>query len=136
MDHREWIERYGQAWRAKDAVAVTNLFTDDAIYRSTPTGAAHIGSTAIAAYWRKATVSQNQLELRFGTPVVADQRIAVEWWATLRDPDWNRDATNDLATLPGCLILTFADDGRCAELREYYNPLFGQAVPPPVGWGV
>ena len=82
MDHREWIERYGQAWRAKDAVAVTNLFTDDAIYRSTPTGAAHIGSTAIAAYWRRATVSQNQLELRFGTPVVADQRIAVEWWAT------------------------------------------------------
>ena len=131
----EWIAGYAQAWRDKDAEAVTKLFTEDAIYRSSPTAAAHVGSAAIAAYWRRATAGQSELDLRFGTPVVAGNRVAVEWWATLRDPEWSPDSPTDHATLPGCLVLIFAADGRCTELREYYNALFGQSLPAPVGWG-
>jgi uncharacterized protein (TIGR02246 family) len=131
----EWIARYAQAWRDKDAKAVTKLFTEDAIYRSSPTAAAHVGSTAIATYWRSATAGQSELDLRFGTPVVAGNRVAVEWWATMRDPGWSPDSPTDEATLPGCLVLIFAPDGRCAELREYYSPLFGRTLPAPVGWG-
>ena len=40
----------------------------------------------------------------------------------------------DPITLVGCLFLTFAADGRCQALREYWH-LTGKLVPPPPGWG-
>ena len=135
MSVEEWIARYAAAWRAKDIAGVTELFTEDGVYRSSPTGAAHVGTDAIAAYWRSATSTQEDLDLRFGRPIVEGSRASVEWWAVMRDPDWRPDAPNDWVTLPGCLLLSFAEDGRCQELREYYNPVFGEAITAPEGWG-
>jgi hypothetical protein len=43
-------------------------------------------------------------------------------------------AGGDPVTLVGCLFLTFAADGRCQALREYWH-LTGTLVPPPTGWG-
>ena len=37
-------------------------------------------------------------------------------------------------TLPGCLLLQFAPDGRCFDLREYWNVQDG-TVSPYQGWG-
>jgi hypothetical protein len=37
----------------------------------------------------------------------------------MHDPDWGPERADDMVTLPGCLILLFAPDGRCATLREY-----------------
>ena len=37
-------------------------------------------------------------------------------------------------TLRGCLVLRFAPDGRCEELREYWELADGYREPPP-GWG-
>lgn len=135
VDHEEWIARYGRAWREKDAVGVTDLFTEDAVYLSSPTETAHAGTAAIAAYWRRATATQEDLDLRFGASFGDGRRVAVEWWAVMRDPEWKPDAPSDWVTLPGCLLLLFASDGRCEQLREYYNPVFGEAIPAPPGWG-
>lgn len=135
MTH-EWVAAYAQAWTSKDDVSITNLFTEDATYQSNPTEPAHIGTEAIGAYWRRATATQQELDLSFGTPVIDGNRLAVEWWATMRDPEWRPDAPSDAVTLPGCLILRFAADGRCEELREYYNPVFGAAVTAPRHWGL
>jgi hypothetical protein len=135
MDHEKWIEKYAAAWRAKDAVALVELFADQAVYRSSPTGVAHVGRDAIAGYWRRATATQRELDLRFGTPVREGNRVAVEWWAVMRDADWQPEVASDRVTLPGCLVLLFREDGRCIELREYYNPVFGEAVAAPPGWG-
>jgi len=79
--------------------------------------------------------TQQDLDLRFETPVVAGNRVTVEWWAVMRDPGWRTDASTDAVTLPGCLMLRFTDGGLCGELREYYNPTFGTASAPPPGWG-
>ncbi|GAA2575873.1 hypothetical protein GCM10010399_01820 [Dactylosporangium fulvum] len=136
MNHIEWIERYRTAWLTKDADAAASLFTADGVYLSSPTKPPHVGSAAIAAYWRKATATQRDLELRFGRPVVDGRRVVVEWWATMVDPEWKPEADNPQVTLPGCLILRFDDAGRCEELREYYNPAFAETQPPPAGWGL
>jgi hypothetical protein len=135
MDHEGWIARYGRAWHDKNADAVTELFTEDCVYRSSPSEAPHVGKEALVAYWRRATATQRELDLRFGVPVVDGCRMTVEWWALIRDPDWRPGASTDWVTLPGCLVLTFTPDGRCAELREYYNPVVGAAIPAPSGWG-
>lgn len=136
MTIEEWIAQYGLAWRTKNVDAVVDLFAPDAVYRSSPTSSPHVGRTAIGDYWREATRTQEDVTLVFGTPLIHGGRVAVEWWATMRDPAWRPDAPTSEVTLPGCLVLRMRPDGRCVELREYYNPLFGSTVTPPPGWGV
>jgi uncharacterized protein (TIGR02246 family) len=130
-----WISGYGQAWRDKDADAVAALFTPDATYQSDPTRAPHQGREAIRRYWTGATATQSELDLRFGEPVIDSDRAAVEWWAVMRDAAAGPERDNDWMTLPGCLLLRFMPDGRCAQLREYWNTAFGRRLAPPQAWG-
>jgi len=124
---REWIEDYGAAWRAGDADAAAGLFAEDAVYRSSPFRAPGVGREAIRAYWRESCATQEDLQLRFGRPLVDGNRVAVEWWATMRD-------SGEELTLPGALVLRFAPGGRCEELREYWHVQEG-GIEPPEGWG-
>jgi ketosteroid isomerase-like protein len=129
MDADKWIETYARAWRERDVDLVADLFTDDATYRSHPFREPYHGRTAIREYWRGATDAQADLDLRFGRPIVDGdgRRAAVEWWASVEDDE-------DEVTLPGCLVLRFAEDGRCEELREYWHVESGRQDPP-TGWG-
>ncbi|GAB3284882.1 nuclear transport factor 2 family protein [Kineosporia babensis] len=135
MDLSEWIDAYAAAWREKDDVAVLELFTPEAAYHSSPTQPPHLGHGQIADYWKRATDTQSDLTLVFGVPITQGPRSVVEWWATLRDPQWQPEAANDWVTLPGSLILRRDDQGRCEQLWEYYNPVFGQKIDAPPGWG-
>ncbi|HSK14743.1 MAG TPA: nuclear transport factor 2 family protein [Gaiellaceae bacterium] len=127
MNVPEWIAAYGQAWEAGDAEAAAALFTADAVYRSHPFREPHVGAHGIRAYWASATSTQAETEVRFGEAVVEGDRAVVEWWTVMRD-------RGDWITLPGCLLLRFAADARCEELREYWHVEDGRLDPPP-GWG-
>ena len=83
----------------------------------------------IQAYWKDATPSQEDLDIRWGIPLVADNHLAVEWWATMRDR-----VDGDL-TLVGCLFVRFSPDGLCEELREYWHIATGNRTSPQAGWG-
>lgn len=127
MTAREWIVAYGKAWIGRDPEAAVSLFTEDAVYCSHPFREPSTGSSGIRDYWTRATSTQEELDLRFGEPVVEGRKAVVEWWAIMRDEgDW--------ITLPGSLLLRFADDGRCEELREYWHAESGRHDPPD-GWG-
>jgi hypothetical protein len=90
LDLDTWVQRHGRTWRQKDDEAVASLFTEGATYASHPLQPPHRGRDGIRAYWRSATADQEDLDLRFGEPVVSEngRRAAVEWWATMRDGDW------------------------------------------------
>ena len=123
----EWIDAYRRAWVGRDAEAAVALFTEDAVYRSSPLREPSVGSDGIREYWARATSTQEELNLRFGEPVAEGDKVVVEWWAIMRDEgEW--------ITLPGALLLRFASDGRCEELREYWHVEDGKHEPPP-GWG-
>ena len=124
----EWIAAYGRAWETADVEEAVALFTEDAVYVSHPFRAPHVGHDGIRAYWAGATSEQERVSVRFGEPVSSGLRAAVEWWTRMRQ------AGEDV-TLPGCLVLRFAADGRCEELREYWHLGPGIVEPPP-GWGV
>jgi SnoaL-like domain len=127
MTVEEWIAAYGRAWIGRDPEAAVALFTEDAVYGSHPFREPHTGSEGIRDYWTRATSTQKELELRFGAPLVEGSKAVVEWWAIMRDEGaW--------ITLPGALLLRFAADGRCEELREYWHVEDGRREPPP-GWG-
>ena len=127
MNVQTWVDEYGRAWRERDADAVVSLFTEDAEYRSSPFREPSVGSDAIRAYWERATSTQEDADVRMGAPIVAGDRVAVEWWATMRDG-------GEEITLPGCLLLRFAPDGHCAALREYWHVEPGHREPH-AGWG-
>jgi hypothetical protein len=123
-----WIERYRQAWETADADEVADLFTPGASYRSSVFREPHLGSDAIRRYWQRGAGTQREVAVRMGRPVVTEARAAVEWWATMIDPDEGE------ITLPGCLLLRFAPDGRCQDLWEYWQVQPGRQDPP-AGWG-
>ena len=122
-----WIEAYRRAWEQADAAAAGSLFSDDASYRSHPLQPAHAGRDGVAAYWSEVTADQRDPRVRFGDPIVDGDRVAVEWWTTML-------AGGDPITLAGCLLLAFAADGRCRDLRECWN-LADRLVDPPDDWG-
>lgn len=127
LAYADWLERYRQAWIARDADAAGQLFTEDAVYREQPFQDAFIGRAAIEAYWIRVTAAQTKVELRYGHPVVEGRRVAVEWWA-------NIETAGGPITLAGEFLLAFADSGKCRELREYW--LLTQArIEPPPRWG-
>lgn len=125
--HNEWLERYRRAWIERDAEAASALFTEDAVYREQPFEPPFAGRGAIRDYWARVTRTQRDVELRYGTPVAAGNRVAVEWWANL---------VNDGApvTLAGEFLLLFDGQGQCRELREYWAFSDGRKEPPD-GWG-
>jgi len=130
MSVQEWIDAYERAWETRDADAAAEIFTPDAVYRDHPLGPPHLGQEGVRSYWSNVTSTQDQVEVRFGEPIVsADaRRAAVEWWVTML----NGGAE---VTLTGVLVLRFAPDGRCEELREAWNFEAGHQQPPD-GWGV
>ena len=128
MAHERWIERYRQAWETADEDEIVDLFTPDASYRSSVFREPMAGPEAIREYWRRGAGSQREVVVRMGRPVVTDPRVVVEWWTTMVDPDEGE------ITLPGCLLLRFAPDGRCQDLWEYWQIAPGR-LDPPAGWG-
>jgi hypothetical protein len=123
-----WIERYRRAWETADADEVVALFTPDASYRSSVFREPYLGSDAIRQYWQRGAGAQRDVAVRMGRPVITEARVAVEWWTTMTDPDEGE------ITLPGCLLLRFAPDGRCQDLWEYWHVQPGRQDPPD-GWG-
>lgn len=127
MDIRAWIRSYGEAWETADEDLIASLFTEGATYRSSPFRDPYRGHAEIRAYWRRGAGGQRETRVRMGTPLVDRDRVAVEWWTTMIDD-------GQPVTLPGCLLLRFAPDGRCVDLREYWNLERGRRDPFP-GWG-
>jgi ketosteroid isomerase-like protein len=122
-----WLDGYRRAWEQADTPAVLGLFTTDASYRSHPLRPAHTGHDGVAAYWDRATADQQEVRVRFGDPIVDGDRVAVEFWTRMR-------AAGEPVTLVGCLLLTFAADGRCRALRECWN-VAEALLDPPADWG-
>ena len=128
MEVDEWLERYRSAWESADPDAAAALFTEDAVYRSSPFREPHVGHDGIREYWTRATGSQSDVTVKIGLPITEGNRTAVEWWTTMRDE------TTEI-TLPGILFLRFAPDGRCEELREAWMVAEERLDPHP-GWGL
>ena len=123
----DWLETYRRAWEDKDSEAVADLFTEDGTYRSNIFEEAHQGPAGVFEYWSTVTSTQEGATVVMGRPFVDGNRVAVEWWTVMRS-----DGAE--ITLPGCLLLHFADDGRCRSLHEYWQFAPGKLEPPPE-WG-
>ncbi len=118
-----WIARYEDAWRSGDAEAAAELFTEDCVFRSHP----FREPEDAREYTRREFADEEDVEPHFGEPVVEGDRVAVEYWAAMKE-----DALD--LTLAGCLVFRLAPDGRCSEMRGVWTTA-PERLEPPADWG-
>lgn len=127
MDVGSWLEAYRIAWEGADPEAAAALFEEKATYRANIFEEPWTGQDGVRRYWETVTATQEEVRVRMGRPFADGDRVAAEFWTTMR-------SGGEEITLPGCLLLRFGDDGRCRSLREYWHIQPGR-VDPPSGWG-
>jgi len=127
MDVGSWLEAYRVAWEEKDVEAAAALFDEASTYRANIFEEPFEGRNGVRAYWQQVTSTQDDVQVKMGTPFTNGDRVAAEFWTTM-------SVGGDEVTLPGCLLLRFGDDGLCRSLREYWHFQPGRFEPPP-GWG-
>ena len=121
---KRWRDAWMRAWPAKDAASIGALYAADATYRSHPF---RDPERSALHYVERCFAEEDEIECRFGEPIVTGARAAVEWWASWRE----RGA--DL-TLAGVTVLRFGADGLVAEHTDYW--VQGDARMPAFdGWG-
>ena len=123
----QWLDGYRDAWERRDPAAAAALFSEDSLYREQPYQAPFPGREGVRDYWTTVTATQDDVRVRYGSPVSVGNRAAVEWWVTMRNGGAD-------VTLAGEFMLTFDESGLCQELREYWHFSEGQLAPPD-GWG-
>jgi SnoaL-like protein len=124
-----WARRLEAAWRERDPDAVAALFTPDAAYHRGPFERPRRGTAAIAAHWVDTLARQAGAQIWFGAVQCCGRSGVVEFWCILKDP-----TTRMPRTAAGCVRFRLTADGRCAELREYWQALWDTARRPPRGW--
>jgi len=107
---RTWVDVWALGWPARDVKAITALYTDDAVFYSHPFREHQ--SPRDYVVW--AFDDQAEAECRFGEPVVAGDRAAVDWWAVITSTD------GSVETLAGTSLLQFGADGRVVEQRDVW----------------
>jgi SnoaL-like protein len=120
-----WARTWERAWPRKDANAIAALYAEGATYRAHPMRDPEPGGAL--GYAGSQFSLEDSIECRFGTPVAAGDRAAVEWWAS-----WV-EAGKEL-TLAGATILRFDDAGQVVEHVDYWVEAGGR-VEPFEGWG-
>ena len=121
---RAWVDAWDRAWRAKDETELAPVYADDVVFRSHPDREPQ----PPLDYAHSAFAEEgDDLELWWGEPLVAGNRAAVEWWASLTE-------SGELVTLAGTSWLTFGNDDRVIEQHGYWTITPGRATPW-AGWG-
>ncbi len=110
-DVESWVQRYVRAWNSNEPDDIAVLFTDDAIYLTSPFDAPWKGREEIVAGWLQ--IKDEPGDTTFAFEVIAIDRdlAVVEGRTTYKEP----------ATRYGNVwLIRLAHHGRCASFTEYW----------------
>ena len=105
---RAWVAGWSRAWPSGDADAVAALYAEGASFFSHP----FRGHQEPRDYAAWAFAEQLSAVCRFGAPVVAGDRAAIDWWAVIT----TRDGVEE--TIAGTSLLRFDAEGRVVDQRD------------------
>jgi ketosteroid isomerase-like protein len=123
---RRWRDTWERAWPTKDVDAIVALYSDDVAYRALVFREPDLGLAGVRRYLEENFDVEQDIECRFGEPVVSGDRAAVEWWAS-----WLENG--EPLTLAGSTFLRFDVDGLVVDHRDYWNEV-KRHEPPFDGW--
>ncbi|OGA15548.1 MAG: hypothetical protein A3G25_07485 [Betaproteobacteria bacterium RIFCSPLOWO2_12_FULL_63_13] len=116
-DFRQWLDRYGDAWREGDPDAAAELFCAGAAYHETPFDAPMIGTAAIHRYWTDGAKNAQTAVSFEAMPILLKKNTGfAHWRATFR-----RVPSNAYVELDGVLSARFDSAMRCEEFREWWH---------------
>jgi hypothetical protein len=122
---RRWASTWERSWPVKDVTDIAALYQQGADYRSSalrdPDPAGPVG------YLRREFAVEEEIWCRFGEPIAAGDRAAVEWWAS-----WIEDGRT--MTLAGATVLRFSEAGLVLDHVDYWLQSDGR-IEPYAGWG-
>ena len=105
-----WLDRYVDAWRSGDRVAIEGLFSDDARYFYGPYDEGLSGAAAVADDWLREPDAPGTWEAEYD-PLAIDGDVAVAR---------GESRYTNGRTYSNIFVCTFDPDGRCREFREWY----------------
>ena len=126
MTHEEvqaWLDRYIAAWRAYDADAIGDLFSEDARYRYHPSDEGFVGRDAIVRAWLEPSGDAGSRdepdtwEAHYEPYVVDGTRAVAIGWSR-----YYTDATRTTVTdmWDNAYLLEFDVDGHCRAFTEFF----------------
>lgn len=111
-----WLDRYIDAWRLNDPVAIGDLFSPDVRYAYDPFGEAVVGRNAVIESWRDDPDAPGSW--------AADYEVLATDGDTFVAHGRTRYLTDDRSAVDrefaNVFVCRFDDDGRCREFTEYY----------------
>lgn len=122
---RRWVQEWTRGWQTHDPDVIAQLYAEDATFRSHPFRDLVRGPKGAWEYARRAFAEEEQgADIRFGEPIVAGHRAAVEYWATFCA------SGGEDTTLAGVTVLRFDDDGLVTDHLDYWATAPGHRPTP------
>jgi ketosteroid isomerase-like protein len=110
-----WLDRYVEAWRSYDRAEIEALFTDDAVYYPEPYSEPLRGPAAVADAWLESRDPDGSWRADYHAIAAAgDTGVGMGTSSYLRD-----DGAVD-RVYHNVFVLTFDQNDRCSEYREWY----------------
>jgi hypothetical protein len=127
-----WLERYIDAWRLLDGVAIGDLFSHDVRYAYDPFEEALVGRSAVIASWQADPDPPGSWQADYQVLAI-DGDVFVAHGRTRYLTDDRREVEREFANI---FICRFDADGRCREFTEMYmrrRPDVAPDEPPAAG---
>ena len=121
---KRWADVWTRAWPTADVDAIASLYARDAVFYSHP----FRERQGPEEYVEWAFAEQSEAECRFGQPLVAGNRAAVDWWGVSTSSD------GSIQTIAGTSLLWFDAEGLVVEQRDAWGEADGRRELP--DWAV
>lgn len=122
-DVTQWQDRFIRAWEGQDTDLFLTLFTEDASYQDTPFTQPFLARN-FRTFWDGLAREQSDNRMWFTESFLLPDRRALAIWNCLTN-SLRRGGQRVEAN--GVMLLAFAADGRCRELREWQHWRFAGA---------
>ncbi|MEA2577885.1 MAG: hypothetical protein QOD78_1473 [Chloroflexota bacterium] len=129
---RDWLQRYIDAWRLNDPVAIGDLFSADVRYAYDPFDEAIVGRPAVVASWLDDPDEPGSWQADYEVLAI-DGDVFVAHGRTRYLTDDRREVDREFGNI---FVCRFDGEGRCREFTEYYMRRRPEAVgdePPAAG---
>jgi len=128
MDHeafKAWLDRYIDAWRLLDPVAIGDLFSADVRYAFDPFSEAVVGRPAVVAAWLADPDQPGSWEADYEVLAI-DGDACVAHGRTRYLTDDRSAVDREFANV---FVCRFDTEGRCREFTEWYMRKRPEVVP-------
>jgi uncharacterized protein (TIGR02246 family) len=110
-----WLDRYVRVWESNDAKEIAALFTEDATYSYGPFREDVNGRDAIVAAWFEDPDEPGSWSAEYHPVAVEGDTAIANGRSRYFQPDGSPRTEYD-----NIFPIRFAQDGRCAEFREWF----------------